>query len=53
MSTEGAFLVIALVLLLLVIVLTGWMYLKVRKLRVNPNAYGQLKGQYNQLGQMM
>ena len=52
MSTEGVFLVLVVLILVAVVALTGYMLLRLRRLSVDPAAYGELQGRFNELGQI-
>ncbi len=50
MSPEGVILIIVCIMLAGVLGGVGYMFLRLRKLQVDPTAYGQLEGKYNELG---
>ena len=50
MSAEGVILVIVCIMLAGVLGGVGYMFVRLRKLQVDPGAYGQLEGKYNELG---
>lgn len=52
LSAEGAVLIVACILLALVMGAVGFMYFKLRKLQVDPDAYKDMGGKFNELGQM-
>lgn len=52
LGVEGIFLIIVCVVLAGVLGLVAFMVVKLRKLAVNPAAYAELQGKYNELGQM-
>lgn len=51
-TVEGIFLIIMVLLLVGVMALTAFMLLKLRRLQVDPSAYGELAGRFNELGQI-
>lgn len=52
MSAEGVLLIIVCIVLAGVLGLVGFMFVKLRKLQVDPSAYGQLEGKFNELGML-
>lgn len=52
MSAEGIILIVVCVVLAGVIGLVSFMFIKLRKLQVDPAAYGQLEGRFNELGML-
>ena len=52
MSVETILLIVVCSVLALVLAAVAYMGLKLRRLNVNPAAYGNLQGRYNELGQM-
>lgn len=52
LSAEGVILIIVCVVLAMVIGLVGFMFLKLRKLQVDPSAYEQMQGRFNELGML-
>lgn len=51
-STEGVLLIIVCIALAGVILLTAYMVIRLRRLTVSADAYGELQGKFNELGQM-
>ena len=51
MSTEGVLLILVGIALVAVLGLVGYMFLKLRRLTVDPAAYEDLSGKFNSLGQ--
>ena len=52
MSTESILLIIVCVVLAGVLGVVAFMVIKLRRLNVNPSAYNELQGKYNELGMM-
>ena len=52
MSTAGVLLILVGIALVAVLGLGGYMFLKLRRLTVDPAAYGELDGKFNSLGQL-
>lgn len=52
LSTESIILIIVCIVLCGVIGLVAFMFLKLRKLQVDPAAYGELQGRFNELGML-
>lgn len=53
MSAEGVMLIIVCIALVGVLALVGFMFVKLRRLQVDPAAYQQLDNRFNELGQML
>lgn len=49
-SVEGGLLIAVCVVLAGVIFMTGYMFVKLRKLQIDPAAYSELEGRFNELG---
>lgn len=52
LSTEGVLLIIVCLALAAVVGLVGFMFIRLRKLQVDPAAYENLQGRFNELGQL-
>ena len=52
LSAEGVILIVVCIVLLAVIALVAFMFMKLRKLQVDPAAYDQLQGRFNELGML-
>jgi hypothetical protein len=52
LSAEGVILIVVCIVLAMVIGLVGFMFLKLRKLQVDPSAYEQMQGRFNELGML-
>ena len=52
LSSEAIILVIVCIMLSLVLAAVGYMFIKLRNLQVDPSAYGQLEGKFNELGML-
>jgi hypothetical protein len=52
MSTESILLIIVCIVLAGVLGVVAFMVIKLRRLNVNPGAYNELQGKYNELGMM-
>ena len=52
LSAESIILIIVCLVLAAVIALVAFMFLKLRKLQVDPAAYGELQGRFNELGML-
>ena len=52
LSAEGVILIVVCIVLAAVIGLVAFMFLKLRKLQVDPSAYEQMQGRFNELGML-
>jgi hypothetical protein len=52
LTSEAIILIVVCIMLLGVLAGVGYMFIKLRNLQVDPSAYGQLEGKYNELGML-
>lgn len=52
LTSEAIILVIVCIMLAALLGVVGFMFIKLRKLQVDPGAYGQLEGKFNELGML-